>query len=93
MGNVAANIKNTFFNKLGVREGENVKVTMKQNGKTKWSGTIPYVRTFGEVPLGAPLLFVNSSYYMSVALNQGQFGHVYNIGSGTSWTMEIRAAE
>jgi len=93
LGNVAANIRNTFFNKLGIKEGENVQVTMKQNGKTKWTGTMPYVRTFGEVPLGEPLLFVNSSYYMSVALNQGQFGHVHHIGSGTPWTMEIRAAK
>jgi hypothetical protein len=54
---------------------------------------MPDVRTFGEVPLGEPLLFVNSSYYMSVALNQGQFGHVHTIGSGTLWTMEIRAAK
>ena len=66
LGNVAANIKNTFFNKLGIKEGQNVQVTMKQNGKTKWEGTIPYVRTFGAVPLGEPLLFVNSSYHMSV---------------------------
>ena len=93
LGNVAANIKNTFFDKLGINEGEKVKVTMKQNGKTKWEGVIPYARTFGEVPLGDPLLFVNSSYFMSVALNQGQFGHVHNIGSGTSWMMVIRAAK
>jgi len=93
LGNVAANIRNTFFDKLGIKEGERVSVTMKQNGKKKWEGKMPYVRTFGEVPLGEPLLFVNSSYYMSVALNQGQFGHVHTIGSGTLWTMEIRAAK
>jgi S-adenosylmethionine hydrolase len=93
LGNVAANIRNVLFDKLGISEGQMVHVTIRQNDKTKWNGNIPYVRTFGEVPLGDPLLFVNSSYYMSVALNQGQFGNEYKIGSGTAWTMEIRAAK
>ena len=91
LGNVASNIRNTLFNELGMEEGELVLVTIRQFGKKIWEGEIPYVRTFGEVPMGDPLLFVNSSYYMSVALNQGQFGHVHNIGSGPNWTMRIQA--
>jgi S-adenosylmethionine hydrolase len=93
LGNVAANIRNTLFNELGVKEGERVVVTIQNNGKTVWEESIPYVRTFGKVSLGNPLLFVNSSYFMSLAINQGQFATVHKIGSGSAWTMQIRTSE
>ncbi len=34
--------------------------------------TLPYVRTFGDVPLGEPLLYGNSVGMLAVALNQRQ---------------------
>ena len=89
LGNVACNIRNTLFDKLGIAEGQMVAVTIRHNGETAWEGEIPYVRTFGEVPLGEPLLFVNSTYYMSLAINQGQFATVHKIGSGGQWTIQI----
>ncbi|HEX9639568.1 MAG TPA: SAM-dependent chlorinase/fluorinase [Acidobacteriota bacterium] len=90
-GNVSSNIKNTLFDQLGVREGEIVIVTIRNRGELVWEQQVPYVRTFGAVPLGEPLLFVNSSYFLSLAINQGQFAAVHQIGSGPDWRIEIRA--
>jgi hypothetical protein len=52
--------------------------------------TAPYVRTFGEVPIGAPLLYLNSLNNVSLAINQDSFAGHYQIESGHEWSIRLR---
>jgi S-adenosylmethionine hydrolase len=51
---------------------------------------MPYVRTFGDVPVGKLLLFINSSGYVALAINQGNFADTHQIDSGRNWTLSVR---
>ena len=90
LGNTASRIDMETFDKLGIKEGEMVEVTFHHKGEIVWQKDVPYVRTFGDVPLGEPLLFINSSYFLTMAINQGNFAATQNIQHGKDWTMEIR---
>src|SRR5437899_2178260 len=41
--------------------------------------TMPFVRTFSDVPLKAPLLYVDSRGHVGLAVNQGSFAATYDI--------------
>lgn len=90
LGNTACLIDRHTFEKLGIKEGELVVVTIRRAGKVVWEETVPYAHTFGDVPVGQNLMFINSSGYVSLAVNQGNFANKYNIDSGRDWTLSVR---
>jgi S-adenosylmethionine hydrolase len=45
----------------------------------KLNVTAPYVTTFGDVPIGQPLLYIDSSGLLSLAVNQGSFAKVHDV--------------
>lgn len=90
LGNTACLIDRHTFEQLGIKEGELVVVTIRQAGKAVWEETVPYAHTFGDVPVGKNLMFINSSGYVSMAVNQGNFANKYNIDSGRDWTLSVR---
>ncbi len=61
-------------------------------GTTVFSGTMPYVNSFGAVPVGEPLLYLNSLLQVSFALNQGNFAAANHVGSGPEWFVIVRRA-
>ena len=73
-GNLVTNISGEDFLKLGYGRGQNVHVTI---GKTELN--IPFVRTFSDVPLNKPLLYIDSRGRLGFAVNQGSFAATYNI--------------
>jgi S-adenosyl-L-methionine hydrolase (adenosine-forming) len=73
-GNLVTNIDADDFLKLGYRRGGQVEVTV---GKEKM--TMPFVRTFSDVPLKTPLLYVDSRGHVGLAVNQGSFAATYDI--------------
>jgi S-adenosylmethionine hydrolase len=54
---------------------------------------MPYVRTFGDVPVGQPLLYINSLLNVSFAINQDSFAKIHKVGSGPSWQVKIEKAK
>jgi len=90
LGNTTCLIDRHTFEKLGIKEGESVVVTLRQAAKTVFEETMPYAHTFGDVPVGKNLLFINSSGYVSMAVNQGNFADKYSIDSGRDWTLAVR---
>jgi S-adenosylmethionine hydrolase len=50
---------------------------------------VPYQRTFGDVGLGKPLVYVNSLLNLAVALNQGSYAATHKIDSGPDWSIEL----
>ncbi|HEY1109866.1 MAG TPA: SAM hydroxide adenosyltransferase, partial [Opitutaceae bacterium] len=61
-------------------------------GRQVYSGEMPYARTFGDVPEGAPLLYLNSLMNVSFALNVGDFAKTHGIASGAEWTVRLEKA-
>lgn len=73
-GNLVTNIDSEDFLKLGYQRGDRLKVTIA--GHTV---ELPFVKTFSDVPLNQPLLFIDSRGRASFALNQSSFAAKYDI--------------
>ncbi len=73
-GNLVTNISTEDFLKLGYERGDKVKVTIAGH-----EVEMPFVRTFSDVPLKHPLLYIDSRGRASFALNQASFAAAYNI--------------
>jgi S-adenosylmethionine hydrolase len=73
-GNLVTNIDTDAFQKLGYQRGQKIKVTIAGH-----EIEMPFVKTFSDVPLKQPLLFIDSRGRVSFAVNQGSFAATYGI--------------
>src|SRR5579863_1643858 len=73
-GNLVTNISGDDFLKLGYTRGQTVPVTIGQSELK-----LPFVRTFSDVPLQKPLLYIDSRGHVGFAINQGSFAAAYAI--------------
>ena len=89
-GNVWTNIPEKLVEQSGIRYKDSVSVLIYEGTQLKYSGNIPFVKTFDNVPDGQPLCYINSLLNFSLALNMGNFAKKHGIGSGGDWTIEIR---
>jgi S-adenosylmethionine hydrolase len=94
-GNVWTNVPDTLFEALtpAPKFGDKFAVTILHDGKEVYRGTMPYARTFGDVPEGAPLLYLNSLLNVAFALNMGSFSEKHGLASGGNWTVQIERAK
>lgn len=92
LGNIALSIDRHLFAEAEPEYGDRFDVTIRNDGEPAWQGTLPYVKSFGDVPVGQNLLFINSSGDTSIAINQGNFAETYGIGAGPEWTVELSMA-
>jgi len=88
-GNVWTNIPDALFNSLKPHYGGLVHVVIFYKKKQVYAGDIPYSQTFGDVPKGKPLAYINSLMQLSFALNMGDFARAYHISSGNDWSVEV----
>jgi hypothetical protein len=88
-GNIWTNIDATTFGKLGIEYGAMVSVQINNAGRVIYAGKIPFVRTFGDVPIGQPLLYINSLLNVSFAINQDSFAKIHQVSSGPNWQVKI----
>jgi len=73
-GNLVTNISGDDFLKLGYARGQTVHVSVGKNDMD-----IPFVRTFSDVPLKTPLLYIDSRGRLGLAVNQGSFAATYGV--------------
>ncbi len=88
-GNVWTNLPDTLFNGLSPVFGDKFNVAIFHDGKEVYRGVIPYVRTFGDVKEGEPLLYLNSLMNVAFALNMGSFSQKHGLSSGGGWTVQL----
>jgi len=88
-GNIWTNLDEDLFNQLSAKPGDRFRVTIAHAGKTVYEGEMPYARTFGEVPPGAPLLYLNSLMNVSFALNVDDFAKKHGISCGADWSVRV----
>jgi S-adenosylmethionine hydrolase len=73
-GNLVLNVPAETFAKLGYKLGDRVAVTIAGE-----SYTLPFVKTFSDVPVGEGLLYVDSRGRLSVGIDQGNFAEVHHV--------------
>jgi S-adenosylmethionine hydrolase len=88
-GNVWTNIPKPLFDELHVALGTPLHVRIYHNDKLVVETLAPYQRTFGEVPIGKPLVYINSLLNLAVALNRRSYAALHKIESGPGWSIEI----
>jgi len=88
-GNVWTNIPKSLFDELHVGLGEPVHVRIFHDDQLVDEAVVPYQRTFGDVEIGKPLVYVNSLLNLAVALNQGSYAAVHKVDSGPDWFIEL----
>jgi S-adenosyl-L-methionine hydrolase (adenosine-forming) len=72
-GSLVTDISGDEFRKLGYSLGDKLRIEI--NKKTV---TVPYVKTFMDVPVGDTLLFIDSRDRVSIAINQGNYSKKSN---------------
>ena len=88
-GNIWTNIDRDTFDALGLEPGDSVTIVISNDGDQVLTQTLPFFRTFGRVPVGDPLLYLNSLNKVSLAINQGNYSETFDIQSGASWSIRI----
>ncbi|MBS0031343.1 SAM hydrolase/SAM-dependent halogenase family protein [Chitinophaga sp. 22321] len=88
-GNIWTNITTDLVNRLPLNYGDMLHVVFFHKGEKVYETDAPYSQTFGAVPVGKPLSYLNSLLQLSFALNQDNFAAVHHIGSGSEWSVEV----
>ena len=73
-GNLVTNVDGTDFLKLGYQSGQDVPVKVGDK-----NFTLKFVKTFSDVPVGHPLLYIDSRGHLALAINQKSFAATYGI--------------
>jgi S-adenosylmethionine hydrolase len=73
-GSLVTDIPGEEFKKLGYNLGDKIRVEL--NKKTV---TLPYVKTFMDVPVGDALLYIDSRGRVGVAVNQGNYAKKFSV--------------
>jgi len=73
-GNLVTNVDDSEFLKLGYQHGQ--EVPMKVGDKEL---RMKFVKTFSDVPLNQPLLYIDSRGHLALAVNQNSFAATYGI--------------
>ncbi len=73
-GSLVTDIPGDEFKKLGYNLGD--KITLEINKKTV---TLPYVKTFMDVPVGEVLLYIDSRGRVGIAMNQGSYSRKFAV--------------
>lgn len=74
-GNLVTSVDAEDFLKLGYQRGQEVPVVLGDKEAMK----IKFVRTFSDVPLGQPLIYIDSRGRFALAVNQNSFAATYGI--------------
>lgn len=77
-GSIAFNFDADTIPKLGIGVGSITHVTIQKKGQVLFSEDVACQRTFGDVPVGAPVITLgDSSQHIGISLNQRSFVHTY----------------
>ncbi len=73
-GSLVTDIPGDEFRKLGYQLGDKINLQLD-----KKPFALPYVKTFMDVPVGEPLLYIDSRGRVGLALNQRNFAQIHKI--------------
>ena len=73
-GSLVTNIPGDEFKNLGYNLGDKIRIEIN-----KKSVTLPYVRTFMDVPVGEVLLYIDSRGRIGIAINEGNYSKKFGV--------------
>ena len=73
-GSLITDIPGDEFKNLGYNLGDKIQIQLN-----KKSVTLPYAKTFMDVPVGESLLYVDSRGRVGIAINQGNYSKKFNL--------------
>ena len=88
-GNVWTNIDIKTFERLRIKNGDNVHIKIYQGNVLMYEGKVPFVKTFSGVQKGMELGYLNSLLNFSIGINTESFSDRYKIQSGADWSVVI----
>lgn len=89
-GSLWTSISREAFEALKPTFGERFEVTISHHDLLIYQNQVTYGKSFADVGLGQPILYINSLYRVGLAINQGSFAKAYNVGVGSSWKIVIK---
>lgn len=89
-GSLWTSIKNDEFNTLKPKFGDRFEVTIFNNDMLVYQNQVTYGKSFADVRIGQPIIYINSLYRVGLAINQGSFAKAYNVGVGPQYRIEIK---
>ncbi|MCD8915425.1 S-adenosyl-l-methionine hydroxide adenosyltransferase family protein [Staphylococcus simulans] len=88
-GSLWTNIPLSHLKDNHIKHGDSLLVTIYHHEDQIYQNIIKFVRSFADVSIGEPLVYVNSLVNLGVAVNQNSFSDLYHIGTGNDWRIEI----
>ena len=92
-GSLWTSITREDFYTLKPEFGDRFEVTIYNNDMLVYQNQVTYGKSFADVRIGQPILYINSLYRVGLAINQGSFAKAYNVGVGAQWHIEIKRIE
>lgn len=92
-GSLWTSITREEFYSLKPEFGQRFEVTIFNNDMLVYQNQVTYGKSFADVRIGQPLIYINSLYRVGLAINQGSFAKAYNVGAGSNWRIDIRRLE
>ena len=89
-GSLWTSISYDEFKKCGFEFNDEVLLEIYNKNSKVYSNRVIYGRSFADVEINAPLIYMNSANHMAVAINQGSFKDSFNIGVGADWKVEMK---
>ncbi|WP_105993974.1 S-adenosyl-l-methionine hydroxide adenosyltransferase family protein [Staphylococcus simulans] len=91
-GSLWTNIPLSYLKDNNIHHGDALIVTIYNNENKVYQNIMKFVRSFADVNIGEPLVYVNSLVNLGVAINQDSFSDLYHIGTGNDWRIEVAKA-
>lgn len=89
-GSLWTSITREEFYSLDPDYGDRFEVTIYNNDMLVYQNQVTYGKSFADVRIGQPIIYINSLYRVGLAINQGSFAKAYNVGVGSNWRIEIK---
>lgn len=89
-GSLWTSITREEFYNLDPQFNDRLEVTIYNNDMLVYQNQVTYGKSFADVRIGQPILYINSLYRLGLAINQGSFAKAYNVGVGPQWHIEIK---
>ncbi|MGT2930681.1 SAM hydrolase/SAM-dependent halogenase family protein [Streptococcus dentasini] len=89
-GSLWTSITRDDFYTLNPQFNDRFEVTIYNNDMLVYQNQVTYGKSFADVRIGQPIIYINSLYRVGLAINQGSFAKAYNVGVGPQWHIELK---
>lgn len=91
-GNAWSNIFTRDLQAQGFAYGDTVRAVIAHDGQTVFDEEVRFVKSFGDVEKGAPLMYNNELMKLGFAVSQGNFCSRYGVAFGGGWEVTVTKA-